>query len=88
VSKGRYHWSNTANPPRFFKINAVAALPLLILILFPSLTWLYIASGLIVFLVYVEKFKKMTPIAYFRSVNIFVTGRIKSSLSFIKEIKR
>lgn len=88
MAKGRYHWSNAAHSARFIKINAVAAVPLLILILFPSMTGLFITLGIIAFLIWVELVKKMSIRAFFRSVNIVLTGRVKASLSLIKEIKR
>lgn len=88
MAKGRYHWSNAAHSARFFKINAIAAVPILILVLFPSMTWLFITLGIIGFLIYVEVIKKMSLRAFFRSVNIVLTGRVKASLSLIKEIKR
>lgn len=88
MAKGRYHWSNAAYGARFIKINAVAAVPLLLLILFPSMTLLYVTLGFVGFLIWVELIKKMSLRAYFRSVNILITGRVKASLSNIKQFKR
>lgn len=88
MAKGRYHWSNGAYSARFFGINAIVCLPILALILHPSWTGLYVVLGTTVFLVFVEKFLKMTISAFFRSINIMLTGRVKSSLNLFKEIKR
>lgn len=88
MAKGRYHWSHGAFSARFFVISAVASVPLLVLILFPTWTALYIVVGTISFLFWVEKIKKMTIRAFFRSVNIWLTGRVKSSLNLFKEIQR
>ncbi len=88
MATGRYHWSNGAYGARFFVINALACVPVLALILHPSWFLFYIAVGFAAVLVYIEKFLKMSLSAFFRSINITLTGRIKSSLNLIKEIGR
>lgn len=88
MATGRYHWSNGAYSARFFVINAIACVPVLALILHPSWFLLYIALGSTAVLVYIEKFMKMSMSAFFRSINIALTGRVKSSLNLIKEISR
>ena len=86
--KGRYHWSNAAYKARFFNINAIACVPILGLVLKPSWMMLYVSIATIVLLVWIEVFKKMSVRAFFRSINIFLTGRVKSSLNLIKELTR
>lgn len=88
MATGRYHWSNAAYSARFFVINAAACLPLLALILHPSWLGLYVTLATIVFLFWVEKIKKMTLSAFLRSINIVLTGRIKSSINLLKELTR
>lgn len=88
MATGRYHWSNGAHSARFFIVNAVACVPLLALILHPSWWALYASLATFAFLFWVEKIKKMTISAFFRSVNIALTGRVKSSLNLIKELAR
>lgn len=88
MAQGRYHWSKSAPPTRFFVINAVAAVPWLLLLLFPGLTMLCIAIGLTAFLIYVEKFKKLTVKAYMRSLGIFLTGRVKATTNILKELAK
>jgi len=88
MSRGRSHWSHGALTPRFFIINAVACLPVLGLILVPSWKMLYLAVGTVAFLIWVEKIKKMTLSAFYRSINITLTGRKKASLNLFKELKR
>jgi hypothetical protein len=88
MATGRYHWSNGAYGARFFAINAVACLPILALILHPSWFLLYVALGVIAVFVYIEKFLKMSISAFYRSLNITLTGRVKSSLNLIKELSR
>lgn len=88
MAKGRYHWSNAAPAAKFFKINAVAAVPILLLFLYPSMTLLYVTLGIVGFLIWVELIKKMSLRAFLRSVNILITGRVKASINNIKEFKR
>lgn len=88
MAVGRYHWSNAAHTARFFVIDAFACVPMLALILHPSWMGLYVLLGTIAFLFYVERIKKMTLGAFFRSINLVFTGRIKSSLNIFKELSR
>jgi len=88
MSTGRYHWSNAAYSARFFIINAVACAPLLVLVLRPSWGGLFAALATIVFLLWVEKVKKMTLAAFFRSINIWLTGRVKASINLFEELSR
>lgn len=88
MAQGREHWSKSAPPARFFVINAVAAVPWLLLFLFPGLTMLSIAVALTGFLVYIEIFKKMTVRAYVRSIGVFLTGRVKTTTNILKELAK
>lgn len=88
MATGRYHWSNTANSATLFKINAVAFLPLLALILHPSWGTLYGAVGTIVVLAWIEIGMGLTIPAFVRSINIAVTGRVKPAINIIKEMQR
>ena len=60
MSSGRHHWSNASPPARLWKINAVAGLPLLALILHPGWWTLGVALSVCTFLVYIELVKKIT----------------------------
>ena len=88
MATGRYHWSNAAFKARFAWIDAVAAVPLLAVIVFPSWGTAYFAVGTVVFLVFVEKYLKLSIAAFFRSINIFFTGRLKTTLNIFKELNR
>jgi hypothetical protein len=88
MDEGRHHWSHTANSARFGPINAVASVPWLALLLHPCWWLLWVALALTGFLFWVEKIKKMTITAFFRSINILFTGRVKSSLNLFKELTR
>ena len=85
MSTGRYHWSNCALPARFFKINAVTALPWLAVILHPS--WITFHCALLTtgVFIYVEIVKKMTIMAFVRSINLWMTGRVRSTMNLFKE---
>lgn len=88
MATGRYHWSNGAYGARFFAINAVACVPILALTLHPSWMLLYVSLAVVAVLIYIEKFLKMSLSAFWRSLNIALTGRVKSSLNLIKELSR
>jgi hypothetical protein len=86
MAEGRYHWSNCAYPAVFFKINGVASVPWLGVLLHPG--WITFISALIVsaFLVYVEVVKKMTLRAFIWSLNLKFTGRVKATTNLVKEL--
>lgn len=88
MSAGRYHWSHAAQTPRFFFIHAAAAAPLLALLLHPAWITLWIALGTVVALVWVERVRKLTPLAFWRSLNIVFTGRVKPTVNILKELTR
>ncbi|MDB6014963.1 MAG: hypothetical protein JWL65_7213 [Gammaproteobacteria bacterium] len=88
MAAGRYHWSNAAPTARFFTLHAIACLPLLALALHPSWNGLYILLATIALLVWIEKVQKMTLQAFFRSLNIVMTGRVKSSFNLLKALGR
>lgn len=88
MSAGRFHWSNCAPSARFFNINAVVSVPWLALILHPS--WITAAVAVVItgVFIYIEIVKKMTLIAFFRSINICLTGRVKPTSNFLKELNQ
>lgn len=88
MATGRYHWSNCAPPAQFFKINAVASVPWLALVLHPGWTTFYVALVVTGVLLYVEIVKKMSVVAFLRAVNIALTGRVKSTMNLVKELAR
>lgn len=88
MATGRYHWSNCAYPARFFTINAAASIPWLGVILHPSWMTFYVALVATTILLYVENVKKMTFTAFMRAINIWLTGRVKSTKSLVKEFAK
>jgi len=88
MATGRYHWSNCAYPAQFFKINAAASLPWLGFILHPSWMTFYVAFVVTAILLYIEIVKKMSVTAFMRAINVWLTGRVKSTKNLIKELAR
>jgi hypothetical protein len=88
MANGRYHWSHGANYVRLGFISAFSGFPILLVILHPAWWTATIVAVVIPFLIWVEIVKKMTLPAFFRSINIVLTGRIKSSINLFKELTR
>lgn len=88
MALGRYHWSNCAPTARFFKINALASVPWLALILHPAWITALLAIAVTGILIYIELIRKMTLLAFFRSINIWMTGRVKPTSNFLKELNQ
>ncbi|ARR15382.1 hypothetical protein B7L66_24215 (plasmid) [Xanthomonas citri pv. citri] len=57
-------------------------------ILHPSWWALYLGVGVSALLIYIELYKKMTLKSFARQVNIWVTGRVKSTVNLVKELAR
>ena len=87
MAQGRYHWSNGAYPAQFIKVNAIASIPWLGVILYPRWSTVILAVIVTGLFIYIEFVKKMTVKAFFRAIVIAATGRIKSTTSFLKELK-
>jgi len=88
MAEGRYHWSNCARQAQFIRIHYIGSVPWLILLLHPSLNTLFFALGVTALLVYVEVVKKMTVRAFFRSLLLRLTGRVKSTGNLARAIGR
>ena len=90
MAKGRYHWSRSAPPARFFVINASAALPWLMLLLVPALWKFLLPLALCITfgLVYIEVVKKMTLRAVFRQAGVFLVVRLLTTHNILKELVR
>lgn len=85
MSRGIYHWSRIAQPARFWKINAAAALPWVALALHAR--WWIFGVALLWTLasVYIEVVKKTTLTAFFRGVLLAITGKKKSTTNIVKQ---
>lgn len=87
MATGRYHWSNLAERARFFKIDAIAAIPWIALPVFPSWVVLYVALGTTAFFIWLEFFKKMTLKAYLRSLMLATVGYERRSRDVNRKYK-
>jgi intracellular multiplication protein IcmT len=67
------HWRDAARVPRFYFMDAYAALPLLIFFLHMSLTTFLISVVFIGFFIVLEKFKFTLPV-FFRWLKTFIAG--------------
>lgn len=85
MTSGRSHWSNSARSAVFVKINAIAAVPLLLLLLFPSMKLLYFSIVFIGLLIYVEVIKGMSIKAFLRELNVKLTGHIKTTSNLLAQ---
>lgn len=83
-SDGRYHWSNTALPAKFFGLSAVTGLPWLMLIIYPRLITIALAIATTIFFLYLEWVKKMSVSDFIRSLNIKLTGKKKGTNDIIR----
>jgi hypothetical protein len=88
MATGRYHWSNAAYAARFFVINVTAFIPVVGLILHISWFMLYLSLGFVAFFFWIERVRKMSMSAFRRSLNIVLTGRIKSTMNLLEERAR
>ncbi len=55
-------WRDSARPPRFFMVDALAAMPLLLFLLHIRLWTLYLALGTMVFFAILERFNFTVPV--------------------------
>lgn len=74
---GREHYRNTANPVRFFVVEAWAALPLPLIWLFKSWTAVIACVVSLAFFFYLEK-KGMTLANFIRRMRSRISGRHKT----------
>ncbi|UXI68342.1 IcmT/TraK family protein [Tahibacter amnicola] len=86
MSQGRYHWSNCAVPARFVRIHAIGCLPWLLLLVRASWYTFYFAIALTAALIYIEIIKKMTLGAFFRSIVVTLTGRVRPTISLHRDL--
>lgn len=85
---GRYHWSNCAPSAKLFVINGFSVVFFLAAMLFPGKKTFYTLVVVVSILVFIEVVKKMRLIDAFRSLNIMLTGRVKTTMNVLKELAR
>jgi intracellular multiplication protein IcmT len=70
------YWRDSARTPRFFMVDALAALPLVLLLLHIRLWTFYIAIGTMIFFSILERFNFTVPVflRWFRST---LAGKVR-----------
>jgi intracellular multiplication protein IcmT len=72
------HWRDAARRPRFYLMDALAALPLILFLLHISLTTFCIALLAIAFFIVLERFQFTVPV-FFRWFRATLAGSIRLS---------
>jgi intracellular multiplication protein IcmT len=70
------HWRDSARTPRFFFMDSLAAFPLFIFILHIRLWTFFLALGIMLFLIILERFKFTIPV-FFRWLRATLAGPIR-----------
>ncbi len=87
MGEGRYHWSNASASARFWKINATTAIPLLVLLFFPSKTMALVALTVTGFFVYIEFVKKIDFFTAMRATGVWLSGGALTTLNNVKKFR-
>ena len=85
MSQGRYHWSNCAPSAKFFVVSAGAGVPLIGLVLHPSMFMLWTALTGVVVLGIIQVVMRLSIPSFFRTINIWLTGRLKTTDALFKD---
>lgn len=72
------HWRDAARSARFFFVDAIAAIPLVVMLLHIRLWTFILAVSALVFFAILEKFKFTIPI-FFRWLRAFIAGPYRST---------
>lgn len=78
------HWRDSSRNPRFFGIDALAAIPLVLMFLHIKMWTFILASSIIFFFVIIEKFKFTVPV-FLRWLKSFVAGPIRQAKPWWRE---
>lgn len=76
---GRYHWSNSALEPQFFKIPASTSISWMIVLFYPRVFTLIFALFFTLLLAILQWKFKMTPLDALRRIRVLLTGRVKNT---------
>lgn len=75
---GAAHWRDSSRTPRFFLVDALAAIPLVLMLLHIKL-WTFITALVIIcFFGILEKFKFTVPV-FLRWLKCFIGGPLKTA---------
>ena len=72
------HWRDSSRNPRFFMVDAMAAIPLLFVLLHIRWWTFLLALGFMVFFGILEKFNFTVPV-FFRWLRAFIAGPLKTA---------
>jgi len=78
------HWRDSARNPRFFMVDAMAALPLLIFLLHIRYWTFFLAIGTMIFFGILEKFKFRMPV-FLRLIRSFLAGKRRVAYPWWRE---
>ncbi len=74
VEKQHWHWRNTMRPVRFFNLDARAAFPFLILLVFPRINTFIVTLIITYIFLFLEK-KGLTFPAALRALRVWLIGQ-------------
>lgn len=80
----RYHWRDASRTPRFFIVDALAAIPLVLVFMHISWTTFWIAVSTTTFFVILERFKFTVPI-FLRWLRCTLAGPIRIAYPWWRE---
>lgn len=69
-------WRDSARSPRFFMVDAMAAIPLVIFMLHIRMWTLYVAIGTMIFFGILERFNFTVPV-FMRFARSFLAGSVR-----------
>ena len=78
------HWRDASRNPRFFVIDAVAAIPLIVMLLHIRMWTFLLALGTMIFFGILEKFKFTIPV-FFRWLRALLAGPYRSASPWWRE---
>ena len=70
------YWRDSARGPRFFMIDAYAALPMVLFLLHIRMWTFYLALATTLFFVIIERFNFTVPV-FWRWLRAFIAGRVR-----------
>ena len=80
----RPHWRDSSRSARFFMVDALAAIPLVCVLLHVRMWTFLVALGAMTFFMILERFKFTVPV-FLRWVKSFIAGPIKTAYPWWRE---
>lgn len=79
-----YHWRDSARRPKFFIVDALAALPLVVMLLHIRMWTFMLALGTMIFFGILERFNFTIPV-FFRWLKTIFSGPIRTARPWWRE---